>query len=278
MRIRLSSHNSLLRLIAHGIGVVAIGTFCIQNGLCADANDQEWAITRTELQRQIQPGMAIIVDNPYGDVQVKRAPSPLVPVYSMVQKHVRDQDDPQIEANVTDKMIVTVSYPPGSMNDDQVAIKTNTKRRVDLTLFVPMGSPLFVKTRNGKIIVKGLKSDVTAQSGKGNIFVRTTGTVNAASDHGDISVYFKKGSWSRSPKIETKSGDISIRMPPEADSVVWITTTGEITTDFSVDIKFKPKSDSKRAFTRLGNGKHHLEVKSLNGNVKLLKSREEIYQ
>ncbi len=238
---------------------------------------KDWVIKRLEFSQEIEPGIPLVVDNPYGDIQIKRSSPPFAPVYAMTQKHVSDLDDASITITVSDSMKVEVTYPQGSITEDNVAVKTLTKRRVDLTVYAPPAIPVIATTCKGKIIGKGLKSDVTAKSCSGRIFIRSSGTINATSGSGSIGVYFKKGKWAWPPNIKTTSGEISVRMPPQADASVHITTSGEIATDFSLDVMFQPKSIYKDAYATIGKGTHQVRIQSQNGNVKLLKSREDIF-
>ncbi len=277
MEIHLTHHRLNLLFVV----ILTIWTAPLSSGATDKSPDAQeganWVIKRFEFLKTIAPGMPLVVDNPYGDIQIKRSRAPLAPVYAMTQKHVSDLDDASIDITLSDAMKVVVSYPPGSVNDDSVAVKTNTKRRVDLTIYAPPKTPVFVTTCKGKIIGKGLKSDVTAKSCSGRIFIRTTGTLSAISESGNIGAYFKKGQWAWPPRLKTTSGEISVRMPPEADASVHVTTAGEIATDFSLDVMFQPQSDIKDAYAKLGKGTHPVRIQNLSGNVKLLKSREEIF-
>ncbi len=240
----------------------------------ASSNNHQILTSRMEFERQIPTFTTIEVTNHFGDIQIKRAPGQTVSIYAVIQKNVYDHIEPDIAIELTEKLSITVKFP--TINNDPPD-DLNLNRRLDLTLYVPIGSSLILKAGQGKIIGKGLKSDVTAETTDGKIFIRTTGMVNAFSRNGDIGVYFKQNSWSRPLHIESQTGDMMIRMPPNADAAVEIETSGEITTDFSMEIQFLPSSNIRHAIATIASGTHPLQIKSLNGNVKLLKSREDIY-
>lgn len=232
---------------------------------------ENWEIRHFNWERSIRAKNPVEVNNPYGDVRIRRGPDSTVFIYAITQKHKNDPDDPKIIIKTGEGLSVDVTYPKNSTSMDGISLKTNTKRRVDLTLFIPKGSSLDVQTYSGKIIAKGLQSDVQAKTDSGKIFLRISGTAKAVSDSGELVIFLKDPSWSWPPVFETSTGDISVRMPKNADVAVDISTAGEITTDYSIQIISKPDSRIKQGNALILKGRQNLWIKSIEGNIKILR-------
>ncbi len=242
----------------------------------ASAQDQtkSWLVSPHRDSVQIDPDTPVIISNPYGDVRLRRTADHVVQISAMIQKHPDDPDQPAIEAQTGQSLAISVDYP--RKTDDIIETMPDAwrNRRVDLTVFVPTGSALTVQTTRGQLIGKGLKSDVNARSDSGDIFLRTHGSVNAHSANGDVTVWFKRGDWRFTPEIETRSGDITVRLAPDIDVFATIRTSGRITTDFSLSIEKNSACGGKIATVQIGSGKGHLQIKSAIGNVALLNAAQ----
>ncbi len=148
-----------------------------------------------------------------------------------------------------------------------------TKDRIDVVLFVPLGSTLDAQTDFGLIEVKGLKSDLIAASHTGNMRLRgIRGRIQAKSARGEISAALVTGATVDSQQFTSETGDIEVYLEEDADIDVHIATSGEITTDFSLQIEHRRfEEPGKYATARVGEGGPKLSIHSKRGRAKLMR-------
>ena len=148
-----------------------------------------------------------------------------------------------------------------------------TRDRVDLVLFVPRGVRLDIETEDGLIAVKKLKSDVVASSRTGDLQIKSVnGNVQAKTVHGRIEATLETGATADAQTFSTVTGDIEIWVWEDARSDVQMATSGEISTDFSIQIEHRRfEEPSKFATATLGGGGPELSLHSKKGRVKLLR-------
>ena len=147
-----------------------------------------------------------------------------------------------------------------------------------VVLFVPIGHALDVQTENDLIEAKKLKGDVIASSIKGDINLRSIhGRVQAKSVHGRIAVVLATGVTDRPQDVTTETGDIELHIGEDADMEVHIATSGEISTDFSLEIEHRRfEEPGKHAHAVIGEGGPGLTLTSKRGRVRLLRLLREL--
>lgn len=145
--------------------------------------------------------------------------------------------------------------------------------RVDVVVFVPEGLSLDAEAENDNIEIKGVRGDVVASSGIGDIRIRAVqGRVRAKTVRGQISVELVAGATRESQSFVTETGDIEVYLQPDADAEVRIATSGEISTDFSLNIEHRSREEpSKHAVAIVGEGGIEMALTSKRGRVRLLR-------
>jgi len=150
---------------------------------------------------------------------------------------------------------------------------TKSRDRIDIVLFVPHQSRLDVRTVDGAIEVKKLQSDLVASSVKGDIVaLAVDGHLQLKSARGDIQVTLRSGATDRPQTIAGETGDISVHLWEDADFDAVLATSGEISTDFSLEIDHRRfEEPAKHARATIGEGGPQLTVESKQGGIKLLR-------
>jgi DUF4097 and DUF4098 domain-containing protein YvlB len=97
-----------------------------------------------------------------------------------------------------------------------------------------------------------------------------TGTVNASSASGNVEVELTRLDGTGDMKFSSASGDVHVRMPTSIDARVSMSTvSGDIETNFPIEVKQNRHGAGSRAEGQLGNGARQLKISSASGNVSL---------
>ncbi len=251
---------------------------CVQTANVTPASAEDVAPFEEETFRKenerwienVETGKTIYVVNPYGNVYARfggydnelellAAIQRLDPSRRQLEV-VRSRTDGNLRIEVKEKA------------DDRADAQA-TKDRIDVVLFVPLGSTLDAQTEFGLIEVKGLKSDLIATSLTGNMRLRgIRGRIQAKSARGEISAALVTGGTTDGQEFTSETGDIEIYLEEDADIDVHIATSGEITTDFSLQIEHRRfEEPGKYATARVGEGGPKLSVRSKRGRAKLMR-------
>jgi hypothetical protein len=236
---------------------------------------QHWRIEKLEWQGSIGDLRGLEIVNDLGDVRARLSSDDQVYVSAVVQRH---EDDPyQADLRIGERdgrMTLEPAFAAEQSVDPQLLSEGMELRRIDLTVIVPVGAELEVRTVKGLIEAKGLESDVVAASTAGDVVVSILGSLRAETERGAITATFKSTEWSVAPALSTVTGDVSVWLPAGADVTVDAETSGLITTDYSIEIDSEPPpSERKAATARIGGGGHTLTIKSTKGAVRILRSR-----
>jgi hypothetical protein len=128
----------------------------------------------------------IVLDNPYGDIQLRQTSASAV-AFEGVEQRIGEQ--PRIARiewyEEHGDSGVRVRYP----GIDPDAPADRRKGRVDLYAFVPAGIPVFLRSDFGEIVVRRIDNPVTARSGSGRITVAAHGRMDIESATGELRIY-----------------------------------------------------------------------------------------
>lgn len=149
--------------------------------------------------------------------------------------------------------------------------------RIDLVVFVPKGVALEASTDDGSMEIKKLKSDLTASSVTGDIYIRGIGgRVNAKSARGSLEVTLSSGATDETQRLSTQTGDIMVHVWEDAAVDARLSTSGEISTDFSLTIEHRRLEEpSKHAVATINGGGPRLEMTSKRGRLRLLRLQKD---
>jgi len=217
----------------------------------------------------LRPGQGVRVVNPFGNVYARFGGyENKVEILATSQR--LELDRPELEVRFShgdERLRIEVGF------SGEAADGAGTRDRVDLVIFVPEGASLDVKTADGFIEAKGLKSDLTSASVKGDMRIRAIqGRVNAKSERGAITVTLETGATADAQDFATETGDIEVWLWEDGGFNASLATSGEISTDFSLEIEHRRfEEPSKHATAIVGEGGPGLTLRSKQGRVRLLR-------
>jgi len=132
---------------------------------------------------------------------------------------------------------------------------------------------LDAKSASGNVHVDGIRGDVDARSASGNVRVGDNeGRVSAHSASGNVEVTITRLDASGDMEFESASGNVDVRLPASVDATVRMSTlSGDLDTDFAIDMREAKFGPGKTAEGQIGSGAHSLRLHSVSGNVTLRK-------
>jgi hypothetical protein len=219
----------------------------------------DWTIDNVRWTGDLAPETAIEVLNPYGDVRLRASDFGEVETSAMIQRRTSDPVKAEVKVERRrGRLTIQVVYPEAPRGD---------LHRVDIAVFVPANVPVVVRTENGMIQANGLKNDVEFESAQGDVFLTTTGTARVSAGKGNITANLQRDRWGRSPKLATREGDITLRLPEKAHARLQIRAPGEIS--LRQDARFERRTAGE-AIVTVGEGTHSLLLETQRGDVTLL--------
>ena len=262
-----NSHNSVRSIIILLIGV-GLASPCLLHA--ADDLAESWVIEKA--QWTVDPGAVetIEVHNDFGDLRVRPSDDGQVHLSASIQRHEDDPRRAKIGHNQAGVALkIHVDYPAVDSPIPEGKEKSWGRRRVDVTLFVPIEAELVVVTERGLVEAKGLENPIEARSEWGDIVLSTQGPVVAYSGRGDIDVKFGAAEWTSPARLETLTGSISVVLPADSDVLVEMETRGQLTTDFTLQVAHHPASALKTGTAVIGEASSELYLSSDRGNLSL---------
>ncbi len=262
-----------------GLILLAVTLACWAPAAIGEETDEElrkhWKIEKFQWQGPLGESSGLDILNELGDVRTRLSNDREVYVSAVIQRHEADPHQADVRIGEKDgKMTIETVFAAAESFDPEILTPGMARRRIDLTVIVPLGARLDVRTVKGLIEAKGLESDVTATSVSGDVVVSILGSLEARTERGEITATFKSTEWQAPPALETLTGDIHLWLPQDADVTVRAETTGLITTDYSIRIESEPApSEQKAATARIGQGKGRLSIHSTKGSVRILRRR-----
>ncbi|MFN7975002.1 MAG: hypothetical protein U0166_22065 [Acidobacteriota bacterium] len=228
--------------------------------------ESEPTFVNYEWTGSVPHGKIVTVTNVYGDVRARFGGyEDKVEVIGIIQ-HEPGADPRLAVSCLESKDGVTISVAP--VGDAPVSLPN----RVDLTVMVPDGAPLHAEVRDGLIETKGLRGDIECRARNGQIRIRSGfGGVVAQTDQGLVDVVLDPFDAAKPKLVTSTYGEVAVHIPEIADATVIAGTSGEITTDFSVEIEHrKDQEPDKVARARIGKGGQEVRIQNKQGKVKIL--------
>lgn len=212
-------------------------------------------------------GGQIRISNISGNVSVRGYNGSEVIVTGI--KKGRDQDKLEIEDESTANSVeIGVRYAKDCNCEASVNFEVQVPRSVRFEYDR-------ISSVSGNVDLADVTGKVEASSVSGNVRVKeVSGQVSASSVSGNVEVDVNQLDGSDNMKFSSVSGNVNVRMPQSLDATVDMSTfSGDLASDFPVEIKKKKYGSGSSATGRLGSGSRQLSMKSVSGNVNLLHSR-----
>ena len=241
--------------------------------------EETWEKNSHQWFESVDPEGRVLVSNPYGDVYARFGGyENQVEILATIQRLEQELPELTVRREQSEAGLELIVEPapaaPGSAAGDPAPVPAAQRRdRVDLVVFVPLGVGLEISTEEDKIDAKGLKSDLLARSLTGDIRIRSVqGHVGAKSDRGDLSVVLENGVTGSEQEFSTVTGDIEVYLWEDANAQVALATSGEISTDFSIEIEHRRfEEPGKHAVAKIGKEGPRLSLSSKRGRIRLLR-------
>jgi len=229
---------------------------------------------RLEDAIKIEPGVRIEVLNLFGDVRARYGGrDDVLGLLSIAQQfadegpevevvHRQDGDTLRIEVGVREREGAALHTVP----------EPGQRKRADLVLFVPDGRALGVRTGDGLVQLRGLRSDATARSASGDMQVRSIrGSLDLASDSGDLVVILESLGLDAEQRFAVGSGELQLHLREDGDYAVEARARGRIRTEYSLEVGPTGRDGARTARAVLGDGTTPVRIDAGVGLLRLLR-------
>jgi hypothetical protein len=134
---------------------------------------------------------------------------------------------------------------------------------------------LKAKSVSGSVRVNSVAGTVNASSVSGNVEVgEVAGTVSAKSVSGNVQVEIVRLDNSGNMDFSSVSGNVRVHVPGGLDAEVEMSSmSGDIRTDFPIQIEKAEFGPQRSARGRVGNGSRRLKMSSVSGNIHLMQNK-----
>lgn len=223
--------------------------------------------TRGDYVATLPVGQAIVIDNPYGDVRVRFGGfEHKIDAHAVLQ-------EPAGAAHIALKPAVaddgTYSIAPRL----PAGATVGEGQRLDLSVFVPEGHALRVRTEQGLIDVHGVHGDVDLKSTAGDINLRgIRGAIHGETGEGAIEASLESAPRNASQRLATTTGNIQVGVDDRFNAALDMATSAQFATDYSLDITpLAGQEPNKRARALIGANVSKLVLESRRGEIRLLR-------
>lgn len=144
--------------------------------------------------------------------------------------------------------------------------------RISYHLRVPAANRFAGQSVNGSIKADNLDRQVTAKTVNGTVKVSTKSWAEAESVNGSVEAMMGSANWTGTLRLSSVNGAIHAGLPANANADIDVKTlNGSFQSEFPVAAQ---SFMSRHVQGRIGSGGRELELKTVNGSVRLVKSAE----
>ncbi len=237
---------------------------------------------RFERTYTLAAGGSISVANVSGDTEVKGYDGDKIIIVGI--KQGRDADKIDVEDRSTEREInVRADYNRCRMNcNASVRFEVQVPRNVRYTfnkittasgdlIVTNVTGDVTATTASGDVRVEGVTGNVQAETASGDVeVINITGAANAKTASGDVEVAITRLEGAGDLKFSSASGDVDVQLPASLDADVELSTiSGDVRTDFPLEVTKPQYGPGAKASGRLGNGTRRVEISTVSGDVKL---------
>jgi len=228
-------------------------------------------------------GGRLSLHNVSGDIVINGYDGSAIQVKGFKEGRDRDRVEVEDRSNAN-RVDLRARYPQNCNCDASIRFEVEVPRSVSYQ-FDPIATAsgnievsgvkgdLAVKSASGDVRVSKATGSIRASTASGNVEVRdVAGSVNASSASGNVEVEIDRLEGNNRMEFSTASGDVSVKLPANLDADIEMSSqSGDLSTDFPIEIHSPEVGPGHRARGRLGNGSHSLRLSSASGNVRLLR-------
>jgi DUF4097 and DUF4098 domain-containing protein YvlB len=142
---------------------------------------------------------------------------------------------------------------------------------VEYHVTVPRLARLEIETVNGRLSIEGVTGSVNASTVNGSLEITdASGEVEASTVNGSIKTHIEKTDPTGRNSFSTVNGSVTLYLPADVSGTFDAhTVNGSIRTDFPLEVTGRW---GKRLEGRLGDGRGHYEIETVNGSVRIRES------
>lgn len=232
----------------------------------SSAGIPSYTLERSRGEMKISDGLdTIVVDNPYGDIQVRQTNAAAVAYQGVEQRIGENPRIARIEQTQSGvRNVILVHYS----EHDRRQPADPRLGRVDLTVFVPRTFKLDLRADFGTINVRRIDNDIRARTRTGMIVVASRGALDAESVSGEIRAWTMQAAGETPTRLRT-AGNIVADIPLFDDVRIDVAGARGIRAGFPLE-KLEQTADGRWVATwRNGAGRHHMQIESGAGEVVL---------
>ena len=210
------------------------------------------------------------IHNPHGSVSIKPIDNRTLGAYEVVQLIGATPEKPDIQMRIDgDTAVVDVSYASDKRHGTDKLVNGFRKGRVDLGMFLPRGPDLEVTTTFGDVQVRRVDYEVVARTRDGRLAVAAGGSIDAATDSGELRVFPTQAKWHKPMKVHSRSGNVLVEVPLYGEIALDVETGGTI--DGSVPLEIRELANArKHGHLSRGGGSQHISITSETGEIYLV--------
>ena len=239
--------------------VTLSGVICLLLSFTASAQD-------FQKNYRIGAGASVSIHNISGDIKVTGYNGDTITVTAT--KEGPDRDKVTIEDSSGGNSVdVRARYPENCDCNVSVRfdVKVPSEIRYRYDSIVSVSGDLEISNVAGDLHTKSVSGDVTIKG--------AAGAVNAASVSGDVSVEIRSlegAEGAGNMEFSSVSGDVDVKLPGNLDAEVKMSTlSGDLKTDFPIQVEEKKRGPGRSASGRLGNGSRSLKLSTVSGDINL---------
>lgn len=253
----------LFALLAGGGAVAPSSSVPASTASAIPAEPERW-----DWEGAVSGGKGVRIENNFGDVRARFGGGDgKVEIHAVIQNLTAGIRPLRVlTKNEAAGLAIEVSREGGGEEEKGAARRSD---RIDLAVFIPKGAPVSILTKSGDIEVRGLKSDVRLETVTGNISLRSIeGLVSTKTSYGTTLAMLDRPADHSNQSFESLTGDITVSFHPAAEPLIHAETSGEIGTEFSVEIVRHPHEEpDKTATAKIGRGTSTASIRSRRGTI-----------
>lgn len=220
--------------------------------------------------QELESGGEVVIDNPFGDVYVRHnRGGSRVGISGVVQRLGKDQPTERLALRAAPGRVALEVDFPGA--PDKLGVY-GRPGRVDLTVLVPAGSTLRIRTRDGNATGKRVQANLDVQSDAGRIDFSTTGWAKARSSSGDISLVLIGEGGGRSVELDSERGALRMEVPVLAAATFDIDAPAGLSAEpaaLLAQLRKQGEGAWRGTWARPGQDPNHLKLRTRAGQVRL---------
>ncbi|MBI2795715.1 MAG: hypothetical protein HYX65_03300 [Gemmatimonadetes bacterium] len=274
------------RQLATGAAGAALAMACVAPGLAAQdrERDRDRGGPDFTWDGAMQAGRTLYVRNLNGAIRVTKADGERASVAATKRWRRGDPAEVRIEQvkALNGGDVIICAFWGDRSTCDEEGYRTHNDRdgwswrgnrndvSVEFTVKLPAGVKVVVTSVNGEVSVEDATSEVEAASVNGSVWAASSGgPVVAHSVNGDVRARMSQRG-TRDLRFSSVNGTVIVQVPDNIDADLSMSTVnGSVQSDFPVTIS--GKLNPRRLNATLGKGGPRIELRTVNGDVRLRK-------